>query len=150
MLDDFVRDQIRSEIQQIDDLFAEFSPLLEKSISGEPDGVERAALGAVLHSFYTGLEGIFLTVVKRVDGLVPTGSSWHKDLLAQVAIGTPRRGNVISEKTKEVLQDYLAFRHFFRQAYTFILRWEDMCSLIERLALVWAQVKIDLEAFSQS
>ena len=31
MLDDIVRDQLRSEILQIEDLFAEFSELLDKS-----------------------------------------------------------------------------------------------------------------------
>ena len=40
--------------------------------------VERTALGSVLHSFYTGLEGIFLTVAKRVDEQVPSGNRWQE------------------------------------------------------------------------
>ncbi len=62
MLDDIVRDQLRAEILQLEDLFVEFSELLDKSARTEPSMVERAALGSLLHSFYTGLEGIFLTV----------------------------------------------------------------------------------------
>ena len=36
MLDDIVRDQLRSEILQIEDLFVEFSELLDKSAGTEP------------------------------------------------------------------------------------------------------------------
>ena len=91
MLDDIVREQLRSEILQIEDLFVEFSELLDKSASTEPSMVERTALGSVLHSFYTGLEGIFLTVAKRVDEQVPSGNRWHRDLLDQVDAATDLR-----------------------------------------------------------
>ena len=147
MLDDIVRDQLRSEILQIEDLFAEFSELLDKSARTEPSMVERAALGSVLHSFYTGLEGIFLTVAKRVDEQVPSGDRWHRNLLNQVAAATERRTALISKETKESLQTYLAFRHFFRQAYTYVLRWEDMRALVNGLASTWARTKTELEAW---
>ena len=150
MLDDIVRDQLRSEILQIEDLFAEFAELLDKSASTEPSMVERAALGSVLHSFYTGLEGIFLTVAKRVDEQVPAGNRWHRDLLDQVAAATDRRTALISKETKESLQAYLAFRHFFRQAYTYVLRWEEMRDLVNGLASTWARTKTELEAWLEN
>lgn len=88
MLAEVVRDQIRSEMHQIDDLLAAFAPLLQRALNGQPDVVDCAALGSVLHSFYTGIEGIFLTVAKRVDGSVPGGDRWHRDLMDQVAAPT--------------------------------------------------------------
>lgn len=147
MLDEVVRDQIRSEIQQIEDLFVEFSQLLDKAGTGEPDVVEKAALASVLHSFYTGLEGIFLTVAKRVDAHVPGGDRWHRDLLDQIATATDSRGVLISEDTKETLREYLAFRHFFRQAYSYVLRWEEMRDLVERLVSTWKQARAEIEVF---
>ena len=150
MLDDIVRDQLRSEILQIEDLFAEFAELLDKSASTEPNMVERAALGSVLHSFYTGLEGIFLTIAKRVDEQVPSGDRWHRDLLDQVAAATDRRTALISKETKESLQAHLAFRHFFRQAYTYVLRWEEMRDLVNGLASTWARTKTELEAWLEN
>ena len=50
MLDNIARDQIRSEIQQIEELLAEFAPLLQRTGPDEPDAIECAALGSVLHS----------------------------------------------------------------------------------------------------
>lgn len=147
MLDEVVRDQIRSEIQQIEDLFVEFARLLDKSGVEEPDIVERVALGSVLHSFYTGVEGIFLTVAKRVDEQVPTGARWHRDLLDQMATPTGLRGVLISEETKKVLREYLAFRHFFRQAYAYVLRWEEMSDLVKRLVSTWRQARAEIEVF---
>lgn len=150
MLDDIVRDQLRSEILQIEDLFAEFSELLDKSEKTEPSVVERTALGSVLHSFYTGLEGIFLTVVKRVDEQVPSGDRWHRDLLDQVAAATNQRTALISKETKESLQAYLAFRHFFRQAYAYVLRWEEMRDLVNGLASTWARTKTQIESWLEN
>ena len=150
MLDDLVRDQLRSEILQIEDLFAEFSELLDKSAKTEPSVVERTALGSVLHSFYTGLEGIFLTVAKRVDKQVPSGDRWHRALLDQVAAATDRRTALISKETKESLQAYLAFRHFFRQAYAYVLRWEEMRDLVNGLASTWARSKTEIEAWLEN
>ena len=109
--------------------------------------MERAALGSVLHSFYTGLEGIFLTVAKRVDEHAPSGDRWHRDLLDQMATPAGLRGVLISEETKRVLREYLAFRHFFRQAYTYVLRWEEMSDLVKRLASTWRQARTEIEVF---
>ena len=150
MLNDVGRDQIRSEIEQIEDLFVRFGPLLSKSETGEPDIVELSALGSVLHSFYTGLEGIFLTMVKRVDADVPAGDRWHMDLLDRVTMRTDRRGGVVSESTKQELEAYLAFRHFFRHAYTYILEWNEMQDLVEGLREIWAMVKKEIETFLET
>ena len=147
MLDDITRDRIRSEIEQIDEQLVEFAALLDRSATREPNVVERAALGSVLHSFYTGLEGIFLAVAKRVDDHVPTGERWHMDLLDQVASSTQTRGAVISARTKQTLTQYLAFRHFFRHAYAHVFHWAEMRDLVEQLRSAWAEVRAEIEVF---
>lgn len=149
MLDEVIREQIRSEIQQIEDIFSEFSELLYRSQAEPPDVVQRAALGSVLHSFYTGLEGIFLTVVKRIDEDMPDGERWHMDLLDQVARPTGLRSAVVSAGTHETLKKYLAFRHFFRQAYTYVLRWKGMRELVQLLPSTWRTARSEIEAFLQ-
>ncbi|MEW6751618.1 MAG: hypothetical protein AB1505_11680 [Candidatus Latescibacterota bacterium] len=53
---DLVRDQIRSEMGQLDEPFEQFGELVGSSLCAEPELVQRAALGAVLHSFYTGVK----------------------------------------------------------------------------------------------
>ena len=147
MLDNIAADQIQSEIQQIEELLREFAPLLERSRPEEPDPVERAAIGSVLHSFYTGVEGIFLAVAKRIDEAVPVGDRWHMQVLDQVASATERRGPVISASTRQSLAQYLAFRHFFRHAYAHVFQWDEMRDLAGHLPSVWAAVKSEIQAF---
>ncbi len=91
MLDNIAPDQISSEIQQIEELLARFAPLVDPVRANAPDAVQCAALGTVLHSFYTGMEGIFLAVAKRVDRDVPVGDRWHVQLLDQVSSATEAR-----------------------------------------------------------
>jgi len=55
------------------------------------------------------------------------------------------RASVITADTKEAVQNYLAFRHFFRQAY--VLRWEDMRNLVEQLESTWRTVNTEIETF---
>ena len=44
----------------------------------------------------------------------------------------------------------LAFRHFFRQAYAYVLRWEEMRDLVNGLASTWAQTKTELETWLEN
>ena len=81
MLDDRTRVLVRRELQQIEKLLSEYDDLIESSRSIAPTLIEYTALGAVLQSFYNGVENIFQTIGKRVDGQIPAGESWHKDLL---------------------------------------------------------------------
>ena len=90
------------------------------------DVIERSALAAMLHSFYTGIENIFKRVAVEIDGEPPTGDFWHRQLLDRMACPRRDRPAVISKTLKDKLRTYLEFRHVFRHAYTFELRWEKM------------------------
>jgi hypothetical protein len=85
--------------------------------------IEVTACASVLHSFYNGLENIFLSIVKRIDRNVPTGDRWHRDLLYQMGKETPERKQVLTNKTIDQLVDYMGFRHFYRHSYSFSLEW---------------------------
>ena len=52
--------QVEFEIGQIDQLFESYAGLLEQVQKNIPDLVEVTAVASVLHSFYNGLENIFL------------------------------------------------------------------------------------------
>ncbi|MDM8551034.1 hypothetical protein QUF72_13185 [Desulfobacterales bacterium HSG2] len=83
--------QINFEIGQIDHLFESYAGLLERVEQNPPDLVELTALASVIHSFYTGLEKIFHIIAKRTDGDVPSGSHWHRDILARMSEETANR-----------------------------------------------------------
>ena len=64
MLDERARAYIERELERLERLLRDYRVLLETARTGEPDLVERTALGSVLQSFYT---SIFETIAKRVD-----------------------------------------------------------------------------------
>lgn len=76
-----------------------------------------------LHGFYSGIERIFELIAEGVDGELPSGNRWHKDLLDQMTINLPQvRCPVISEETRQEMLEFLAFRHLVRNIYTFELK----------------------------
>lgn len=139
--------RVNFEIEQIDQLLLTYAPLLERVRREAPDLVEITALGSVLHSFYNGLENIFLRVAKEIDQIVPSGKQWHRDLLNQMTNLTSQRGPVFSIDTVNGLADYLAFRHFYRHSYSFFLKWNELQGLVDPLEEVWEQTKAELKSF---
>lgn len=143
-------DSILNEIGQIDHLLDFFADLLSRAQQRTPDKVEVAALSSVLHSFYMGLENIFLVIAKQLDAKMPGGSNWHSALLTQMATTNARRGQVISVELMQKLGDYLGFRHVARHAYSFQFDWDLMAANVENLHDVWAQTKSELLVFVES
>ena len=139
--------RVTFEIEQIDQLLIAYADLLNLVHQRPPNIVEVAALASVLHSFYNGLENIFLSIAKGIDQQVPTGSQWHRDLLLQMTQETVNRGRVISTELARRLADYLGFRHFYRHSYSLFLEWEKLQELIVPLQDAWAQVKEELSRF---
>jgi hypothetical protein len=139
--------KIRLEIEQIDQIFTAYVTLLEKTRQEVPDLVEVTAIGAILHSFYNGLESIFLFIAKEVDQQVPTGSQSHRDLLAQISQPMLNRTAVLSPNLTQKIDDYLSFRHFYRHSYSYFLDWNKLEPLVISLEEIWSQVKIELNEF---
>lgn len=139
--------QIKFEIDQIDQLFVAYADLLERVNNEPPNLVQITALASVLHSFYNGLENIFRSIAKGIDGRVPAGTHWHRELLSQVANPTINRGAVLSDETAQALITYLGFRHFYRHSYSFFLDWNELETLIDQLPEAWRHTKEDLQRF---
>jgi len=144
-----VASQVQFGIGQIDQLLETYANLLEHTLESPPDLVEVTALGSVLHSFYNGLESIFLSIAKEVDARVPTGAHWHRDLLSQMAESTHGRGPVLTPEMVSRLADYLGFRHFYRHSYSFCLEWDELAKLVMSLEDVWEQAREELQVFLQ-
>jgi len=125
----------------------DYSELLAMADDKEPELIARTALGAVLQSFYNGVESIFQIVAKRIDEDVPVGADWHRRLLAQMARVTSARPPLITSVTADHLEAYLGFRHLARHTYSFTLDWTRMAGLVRDLASVWAEFRADIQAF---
>ena len=146
---DKLRKQITVELNQLHHLLENHRPLLEKCLSEKPDPIERSAFAAMLHSFYTGIENILKRVALEIDGGLPGSEIWHRQLLNKMAQPGPDRSAVITPATRDILRSYLEFRHVFRHAYTFELRWEKMAGLVHGCEKTLRQVELELRLFFQ-
>ena len=147
---DRIISQVKFEIGQIDQLFESYADLLEQAQKKAPDLVEVTAMASVLHSFYNGLENIFLSIAKGIDQDVPMGAQWHRDLLTRMTEATSSRGPVLTVDVAHQLADYLGFRHFYRHSYSFFLEWDELEKLVMPLADVWEQAKYEVQLFLDS
>lgn len=141
-----LHEKIIFEMSEIDKLLNGVGPLLLLCKQRKPDLIETMASAAVLHSFYNGLENIFLNIAKDYDKSIPGGNKWHKKLLEQMITGITRKP-VLSEEIYQKLNEYLIFRHFFRHAYSYRLDWDEMKELVLNIESVWTQVKAEITDF---
>ena len=139
--------KLKFEIGQIEHLFEVYAELLKRVQKNSPDVVEITAIASVLHSFYGGLENIFLIIAKEIDKDVPSGSQWHRDLLEQMTKATPIRNPVLPYELSAHLDEYMGFRHFYRHSYSFFLNWERLEILIKQLPGIWQQTKDEILHF---
>jgi hypothetical protein len=147
---DKLQKQVAVELEQLNRLLQTHRPLLSKCRSAKPDPIEISALAAMLHAFYTGIENILKRVAVELDNTPPTGEFWHRELLDNAARSGRARPPVISVHLRDLLRGYLYFRHVFRQAYTFELRWEKMAGLVNDCEDTLQELELELRNFFES
>ncbi len=125
-----LQEEIGLEPSQLRSLLDTFSPLLLKVVAAPPDAIEIAALAGLLHSFYNGVENILKRIVVHSGESLPSGISWHSELLESMAAPGPGRPSVIGRDLFERLRAYLGFRHVYRHSYTFQIKWSKMQPLV--------------------
>jgi hypothetical protein len=142
-----LRKQIGVEREMLHAHLADYSPLLRKCALCEPDRVEMSALGAMLQGFYAGAENIFKRIRIELNEGLPTGEVCHKALLDSMTVPGPGRPAVLSAPLAQTLEEYLKFRHVFRGAYLFQLRWDRMSKLALNCNDVLDRLEGELDTF---
>ena len=117
-----LHDRIDAESENISHLLNEFP---SADSLKELTTLEKAGLASLIHNFYNGIENILKQMLqdRRLD--IPSGPSWHRDLLE-----TASSQGIISDKMTQELRSYLAFRHFFSHAYALELDTSRMEPLV--------------------
>ena len=115
-------------------------------------GEQRVYLDSValnLHGLYSALERLFELIARQVDLQLPSGETWHRDLLQQMARDLAEiRPGVISEDSAATLDELRGFRHLVRNIYTVDLRPEKMEALVSGLPGHWSRLRDELIAFA--
>lgn len=132
MLDrDFLRgmvSEIKNEIKNLEELRNEM-----KEIKSETSVIFRRSMGSILHDFYNGCERIFKKIAADINGGYEDSEKWHKALLYKMTMPVKDiRPVIISEELAAELDEYLAFRHVFRNIYGFELKGERIGHLAGR------------------
>jgi len=144
---DKLRKQVAVEFEQLDKLIVVHRPLLDKCQKAAPTDIELSALAAMMHSFYTGIENILKRVAVELDGDLPTGRSWHREILDSMSEPNNLRSAVLSAELRYRLEEYLKFRHFFRQAYSFQFEWKKLSSLALGCEATLHRLKDEMKTF---
>lgn len=144
MLAGRVRGEILAEIDSLQSLVVE----LKNAPLGDESWAVRAR-GSIIHDFYTGVERIFVRIADELNGGVPSGRNWHRQLLRDMTIPIENlRPAVISTKTADRLSDFLGFRHLFRNIYGSLLEPDRLAPLQESLEKTFADLVADLTKFT--
>jgi hypothetical protein len=140
--------RIRSECQDLDRVVERVQEGWRRA-ERSTDDLYLDSVALNLHGFYAGLERVFELIATTVDGQVPTGEHWHQLLLEQMAseIGSVRPA-IISDATRQALDEYRGFRHVVRNVYTFRFDPAKMQRLVENAPGVFAQAQVELLAFA--
>ncbi len=149
MLDN-LRQEIVIERQYLNRHLDGYRALLIKCATEAPSEIELWALAGMLHAFYTGIENIFKRIVTGSGEMLSAGESWHRELLDAMTKAGSTRAAVISIPLRDRLREYLRFRHVFRQAYHFQLRWDKMASLTLGCEETLRLFEAELDAFLQT
>lgn len=142
-----LKEEINQEIQELELLVEEIKGL--KNRLKTPSTYDLRAAGSILHDFYNGVEAIFRRVAQELNGGLPAGLEWHKQLLKDMSIKIDKvRPPVISDNLRIQLQKYLGFRHLFRNIYGFSLEGDRIRLLSKDIEKVFNNLKKELKDFT--
>jgi len=121
-LDEIILKGLIAEIERELENLAELRREL-KQVKGQDSIILRRSAGSILHDFYNLAERIFKKVATEFNGGQEDSERWHKALLFKMTV--PIKGvrpALISEELAADLDEYLSFRHLFRNIYGFELK----------------------------
>ncbi|MBU2604029.1 MAG: hypothetical protein KKA32_18005 [Actinobacteria bacterium] len=111
--------------------------------------VDAAALN--IHGFYAGLERIFALIAERIDGSLPSGPSWHQDLLRQMTAEMPGiRPAALAPDLFPALDRYRGFRHVVRNVYAYVLDPRLVAVLVEDLPETNERLRTEFAVFADA
>ncbi|MEP9411511.1 MAG: hypothetical protein HRF42_08910 [Candidatus Brocadia sp.] len=138
-----LKSDVKHELQNLEKLMDEL-----KFTNIGHDISSRRIVGSILHDSYNCCERIFRLIVGEINGAIPVGFEWHRQLLNKVTHEVEGlRPPVISEQMASDLEEYLEFRHVFRNIYGFELLGDRIIRLKERHSQVFGSFIKEIMSF---
>lgn len=137
--------KIDYEISQIDELIDKSKVLISLCKEKEPDFVEIIAVGGILHSFYNGIENIFVLIGKILGFDFKSSPQWHRNLVDFMF----SQSNFLPSDLRLLLTEYMGFRHFYRHTYGFTIKWEKCSHLFLGLHDFWQSIRTSIKRYCE-
>lgn len=135
--------EIERDLQTLQELRSEL-----KRIKSEKNIILMRAKGSILHDFYNCCERIFKKIAIEMNGGYEDTEKWHKNLLYRMTIQMEGlRPAVISEELAADLDEFLAFRHLFRNIYGFELKGDRIDYLAKKFKNVSENFEKEIREF---
>jgi hypothetical protein len=139
--------RIDHALRETDALLARIEALAARA-PGADDFAVIDALALNLQGLYTGLEHVFEAVAREVDGALPAGPNYHRELLIQMSGAVAgARPPVVTAGSFACLDRLRAFRHIVRNVYSHSLDPRRVMELSRDALSCYAAVRAELRDF---
>lgn len=140
--------RIRQELTELDRVVQRTNQIWQAATRSADDyHLDATALN--LHGYYAGIERLLEMIADTIDQAKPAGANWHQELLRQMASDIPTiRPAILSEASRNGLDEYRGFRHIVRNVYSYNLDPTRIDRLVKNLTPLAAGVSKELLTFS--
>lgn len=140
--------RIRQELSELNRVVERTANIWQEATRRNDDyHLDATALN--LHGYYAGIERLFEMIADAVDQSKPGSANWHQELLRQMATPIPDvRPAVLSQSSRNRLDEYRGFRHVVRNVYTYNLDPDRIELLVDDLEPLASAVETELLVFA--
>jgi HepT-like protein len=145
-----VNEALRGTLAEVEKELLSLQELLDELavVKTQTDVIAKRAKGSILHDFYNCCERIFKKIAVEMNSGYEESEKWHKGLLYRMTIPVEGiRPRVISDELAADLDEFLAFRHLFRNIYGYELKGGRIDFLAGRLEEVAGKFKREVREF---
>ncbi len=140
---------------EIDDQQNEIARIIGKiddRSKGFADDIRMAeSLAYQFHNLYSAIEDLFKIVARFFENTIESASGYHIELLNRMTLNIEGvRPALISKDTAGVVNDFRAFRHFFRHSYSADIDSDKIQLLLAKLDLFKKRYAKDIVKFKKT
>lgn len=127
MTRDELQTEVRRELNRLRRVARELQALHDDVGEGPASLREKAAAGALLASFYMGIENILKRIARYYEMEIPSSERWHVELFERYTDPSVGPLPVLFDEVLVPRMDaFRRFRHVVHHGYAFDLRWDRM------------------------
>ncbi|MFH1563320.1 MAG: hypothetical protein ABIF11_07905 [Nitrospirota bacterium] len=116
--------ELEAQLKEIDKIYEEIK---DRKKGAKRNKAKLESLGYKLHNLYCAFEDLFKIVARCFENNIMDISKYHKEMLKKMSLSIDGvRPALISDQSYRELDELRAFRHFFRHAYSYELKYEKI------------------------